>query len=207
MIADINRNQDEEQLLILLKAGDARAQTKWVKTHHSRLRAIAASIIGDAQAEEVVQEAWISAFRALVQFEARSSLGTWLTRIVINAAKQRLIKQKRLPTCSLDDDSQLPLAERFSDDGKWEEPLQQWSVDNPEAMLDREQLAKCLQIYLGDLPNAQQSALLLRDQNDLSFQDIADILATTQGNVRVLIHRARLHLLSVIDRFEKEGVC
>lgn len=199
----------EAELLALLIARDKTACTAWVREHHGRLVVVARSIVGEAQAEEVVQEAWIAAFRALPQFEGRASLKTWLTRIVINAARGRLRVQKRLPTVSLDGESEegLPLIERFDASGHWAPPLADWSADSPEEMLSREQLADCLQHYLGALPPAQQSALLLRDQSGLEFAEIAEALATTEANVRVLLHRARLKLLAVINRYEEEGEC
>lgn len=203
------RFMTESELILRLRARDQGACASWVREHHGRLVAVARAIVGDAQAEEVVQEAWMAAFRALGQFEGRSSLGTWLTRIVINAARGRLRQQKRLPTVSLDaDDGEgLPLSERFDAHGHWEHPLSRWAADSPEEMLSREQLAECLQHYLGELPPAQQSALLLRDQAGLEFADIAEALATTEGNVRVLVHRARLRLLAVMNRFEEIGEC
>lgn len=199
----------EAELLALLIARDKTACTAWVREHHGRLVVVARSIVGEAQAEEVVQEAWIAAFRALPQFEGRASLKTWLTRIVINAARGRLRVQKRLPTVSLDTetDESLPLSERFDSSGHWAPALADWSADSPEEMLSREQLADCLQHYLGALPPAQQSALLLRDQSGLEFAEIAEALATTEANVRVLLHRARLRLLAVINRYEEEGEC
>jgi RNA polymerase sigma-70 factor (ECF subfamily) len=199
----------EAELLALLIARDKTACTAWVREHHGRLVVVARSIVGEAQAEEVVQEAWIAAFRALPQFEGRASLKTWLTRIVINAARGRLRVQKRLPTVSLDaeTDENLPLSERFDSSGHWAPALADWSADSPEEMLSREQLADCLQHYLGALPPAQQSALLLRDQSGLEFAEIAEALATTEANVRVLLHRARLRLLAVINRYEEEGEC
>lgn len=199
----------ESELIEQLRRRDAVACAAWVRQHHGRLVAVARAIIGEAQAEEVVQEAWIAAFRALGQFEARSTLSTWLTRIVINAARGRLRQQKRLPTISLDEDDghALPLSERFDARGHWEHPLARWTAESPEEMLSREQLAECLRFYLGELPPAQQSALLLRDQSGLEFAEIADALGTTEGNVRVLVHRARLRLLAVMNRFEEDGEC
>ena len=199
----------ETELIERLQARDRRACATWVREHHGRLVAVARAIVGDAQAEEVVQEAWIAAFRALTQFEGRSTLSTWLTRIVINAARGRLRVQKRLPTISLDEDdgSNLPLAERFDGRGHWDHPLATWTADSPEEMLSREQLADCLKYYLGELPPAQQSALLLRDQTGLEFAEIGEALGTTEGNVRVLVHRARLKLLAVMNRYEEEGEC
>lgn len=203
------RAMTESELIDCLRRRDAAACASWVREHHGRLVAVARAIVGEAQAEEVVQEAWISAFRALGQFEGRSALSTWLTRIVINAARGRLRVQKRLPMVSLDEDdgSALPLSERFDARGHWEHPLARWTAESPEEMLSREQLAECLKFYLGELPPAQQSALLLRDQSGLEFAEIADALGTTEGNVRVLVHRARLRLLAVMNRFEEDGEC
>lgn len=199
----------EAELIARLCAREPRACADWVRAHHGRLVVVARAIVGEAQAEEVVQEAWIAAFRALPQFEGRSLLSTWLTRIVINGARGRLRIQKRLPTVSLEAETEdnLPLSERFDARGHWEHPLASWTADSPEEMLSREQLAECLKYYLGELPPAQQSALLLRDQSGLEFAEIAEALGTTEGNVRVLVHRARLRLLVVMNRFEEEGEC
>lgn len=199
----------EEDLIARLLRREPAACATWVREHHGRLVVVARAIVGDAQAEEVVQEAWIAAFRALPGFEGRATLKTWLTRIVINAARGRLRVQKRLPTISLDDDTgdNLPLSERFDASGHWAPALAGWEADAPDDILARQQLAECLQHYLGELPPAQQSALLLRDQSGLGFAEIAASLATSEANVRVLLHRARLRLLAVINRFEEEGEC
>jgi RNA polymerase sigma-70 factor (ECF subfamily) len=199
----------ERDLMERLLRREPAACAAWVREHHGRLVVVARGIVGEAQAEEVVQEAWIAAFRALVNFEGRSTLKTWLTRIVINAARGRLRVQKRLPTVSLDEggDDTLPLSERFDGSGHWAPALADWSAESPEDVLSREQLADCLQHYLGELPPAQQSALLLRDQSGLEFSEIAEALATTEANARVLLHRARLKLLAVINRYEEEGEC
>jgi RNA polymerase sigma-70 factor (ECF subfamily) len=199
----------ETELIAQLLRREPVACTAWVREHHGRLTAIARRIVGDAQAEEVVQEAWIAAFQALPSFEGRAALKTWLTRIVINAARGRLRIQKRLPTVSMDDDGgeNLPLSERFDGSGHWSPALANWVADSLEEMLAREQLADCLKYYLGELPPAQQSALLLRDQSGFEFVEIAEALATTEANVRVLLHRARLKLLAVINRYEEEGEC
>lgn len=199
----------ETELIGRLLRGEPAACAAWVREHHGRLVVVARCIVGEAQAEEVVQEAWMAAFRALPQFEGRSALKTWLTRIVINAARGCLRVQKRLPMLSLEADSgeNLPLSERFDGSGHWAPALADWVADSPEEMLSREQLADCLRYYLGELPPAQQSALLLRDQSGLKFADIAEALATTEANVRVLLHRARLKLLAVINRYEEEGEC
>lgn len=148
---------NETELIARLLRREPAACAAWVREHHGRLLVVARGVVGEAQAEEVVQEAWIAAFRALPQFEGRAALRTWLTRIVINAARGRLRQQKRLPTVSLDDDGALPLEERFDASGHWAPALADWSADSPEEVLSRQQLADCLQHYLGELPPAQQN--------------------------------------------------
>jgi RNA polymerase sigma-70 factor (ECF subfamily) len=200
---------DETELIERVLRQDRAACALLVRAHHARLAALARALVGDGKAEDVVQEAWIAAFAALPKFERRSSLKTWLTRIVLNGARQQLRKDKRMPTVDWDEfsDENLPLAERFDASGHWEKPLVPWTGDTPEDLLDRAELAGCLDSHLQLLPRMQRLALVLRDQDSLSFAEIAESLETSEANVRVLLHRARLKLLGVIDRFEEVGEC
>ena len=200
---------DEKDLIERLLRQDRVACAQLVRLHHGRLAAIARALVGDSKAEDIVQEAWIAAFKALPKFERRSSLKTWLTRIVLNGARQQLRKDKRMPTVDWDElaDENLPLAERFDASGHWDKPLVPWSGDTPEELLDRAELAGCLDGHLQQLPRMQRLALMLRDQDGLAFSDIAECLETSEANVRVLLHRARHKLLGVIDRFEEVGEC
>lgn len=179
-----------------------------VKMHHARLVAVARALVGQS-AEDVVQEAWLLAFRALPKFEGRSALKTWLTRIVINAAYGHKRCDKARLHVSLDAalDEDMPLLERLDSWGHWHEPLARWQSDTPEDILGRQQLAMALQKHLQALPEAQRLALLLRDQSGLEFAEIAETLATSEANVRVLLHRGRLKLLAVINAFEEGRPC
>lgn len=199
---------DEAGLLERVLRRDEAACRELVRMHHARLVAVARTLVGQA-AEDVVQEAWLSAFRALPRFEGRASLSTWLTRIVINAAYgHRRYDRSRL-TLSLETamGEDMPLLERFDGWGHWNEPLANWQADTPEEILARAQLADALQRHLHALPEAQRLAILLRDQSGLEFAEIADALGTTEGNVRVLLHRGRLKLLAVINAFEEGKPC
>lgn len=200
---------DETELIERLLRQERAACAELVRLHHGRLAALARTLVGDARAEDVVQESWIAAFAALPKFERRASLKTWLTRIVLNAAKGQLRKDKRMPTVAWDDygDDTLPLAERFDATGHWEKPLVPWTADTPEDLLDRAELAGCLDTHLQALPRMQRLALMLRDHDGLGFAEIAEALETSEANVRVLLHRARLKLLGVIDHFEEVGEC
>lgn len=200
--------QEDEAFVRRVIAREPTACRHLVKTHHARLVAIARSLVG-AAAEDVVQEAWLQAFRALPRFEGRSSLGTWLTRIVLNAGYSHHRFDRASLRVSLDAalEEGMPLAERFDFRGHWNDPLAAWADDSPEDILGREQLALRLQQRLQQLPEAQRLAWMLRDQSGLEFAEIAETLGTTQANVRVLLHRARLRLMEVINLFEEGASC
>lgn len=179
-----------------------------IQEHHGRLVSIARTIVGEA-AEDVVQEAWLQAFKALSSFEGRSTLKTWLTRITINAAYGRCRYEKSRVALSLDEvlAENTPLLERFDDSGHWQNPLAEWQADTPEELLARQQLAQILHKTISQLPEAQRLVWLLRDQSNLEFKEIAESLQLTEANVRVLLHRARLKLLAVINQFEEGLPC
>lgn len=200
--------QDEQAFVAKLVARDPQACHQLVREHHSRLVSVARAIVGEA-AEDTVQEAWLQAFRALPGFERRSSLKTWLTRIVINAAYSRHRYDKTRLTVSLDQvmAEGMPLADRFDARGHWHDPLAHWQADTPEELLARAELAQILQKATEGLPEAQRLVWLLRDQSGLEFREIAETLATSEANVRVMLHRARLKLLAVINHYEEGLSC
>lgn len=199
---------DEQALIAKLLSRDPLACRQWVQNHHGRLMSVARAIVGDA-AEDIVQEAWLLAFKALPNFEGRSSLKTWLTRIVINAAYGRHRYNKTRLTVSLDEvmAEGVPLAERFDDSGHWHDPLAHWQAETPEEILGRQELAIILQKATETLPEAQRLVWLLRDQSGLEFKEIAESLQLSEVNVRVLLHRARLKLLAVINHYEEGLPC
>lgn len=199
---------DEQALIAKLLCRDPLACRQLVQNHHGRLMSVARAIVGDA-AEDIVQEAWLLAFKALPNFEGRSSLKTWLTRIVINAAYGRHRYNKTRLTVSLDEvmAEAVPLAERFDDSGHWHDPLAHWQAETPEEILGRQELAIILQKATETLPEAQRLVWLLRDQSGLEFKEIAESLQLSEVNVRVLLHRARLKLLAVINHYEEGLPC
>ena len=208
MAADIPEDTDQEQIRLLL-ARDARACEITIRRYQPMMMSVARGIVRDTQiAEEVVQEAWISAFRALPGFEHRSSFKTWLLRIVSNEAKDRLRSKPR--EASLDDMMQGPAnlgQERFDSTGHWREPPALWEQDTPEALLSEEHLRDCLQKHMDLLPSAQRAVMTMREMEDLDFEEIAVTLAITEQNVRVMLHRARLRIYGMIERYQESGEC
>lgn len=200
--------RSDDALLGRLKAGETQAFTELVKLYHTPMLRLATAIIGHAQAEEVVQEAWLSAMRSLNRFEGRSSLKTWLFSIAGNEAKSRLRKGRReVAMESATAGEPLFASDRFDDTGHWAQPPGHWHDDSPEALLSHEDFRRCLEKTLGNLPEQQRTVLLLRDQEEMALEEICNILAVTASNVRVLIHRARVRLHAMIEHFEETGTC
>ena len=200
------KRQNDAALLERLRAGDKQAFVELVRLYHTPMKYFAAAIVGDGQAEETVQEAWLAVMRNLDRFEGRSSLKTWLFAIVGNEAKGRLRKGKREVSLEAVSGGEV-LPDRFAADGHWAQPPSAWHEDSPEALLSREDFERCLEKVLAALPAAQRSALLLRDQDGLDLDEICNLLEVSASNVRVLVHRARVRVYGMVEHFEETGTC
>ncbi len=190
-----------------LRAGDGATFRELVRDHHRALMAVAVNIVGQSDAEEVVQIGWIKAHQNIERFEGRSSIRTWLTRIIINESKMWLRKYKRERTLHTDIDEPLPLADRFREDGHWHKPPSAWHSDSPYDLLTASELADCLDQLLADMPGQQRSLLEMRDAGGLPFDEICNELTITASNARVLLHRARTQLFKLVDHYQETGEC
>jgi RNA polymerase sigma-70 factor (ECF subfamily) len=205
---DTRLSRTDAALLARLLAGEKPAFEELVRTHHGPMKRAAAAIVGEAQAEDVVQEAWIAAIKNLPKFEGRSSLKTWLFSIVINGAKGRLRKHKREVLMGDLSTADGPFAHnRFLNDGHWSGAPSQWHVDSAEALLSHEDFRHCLEKTLAGLPEIQRSVLTLRDYQGLELADICNILEISASNIRVLLHRARAKVYLMAEHFEETGKC
>lgn len=208
MPADSHEHDDREQIRQLL-ARDAKACEITIRRYHPVMMSVARGIVRDTQiAEEVVQEAWISAFRALPAFEFRASFKTWLLRIVANEAKDRLRGKPR--EISLEEMAQGPANlgnDRFDARGHWNEAPALWDQTTPESLLSEEHLRDCLQKHMHLLPAAQHAVITMRELEGLDFSEIASNLAITEQNVRVMLHRARLRIYGMIEHYQESGEC
>lgn len=160
------------EIVSRLKAQDHGAFNQLVKHFHYPLTSHAAGIAGQALAEEIVQEAWISIYRALPGFEERASLKTWLYTIVRNECFNRLRKENRKPeqTHAVDAE-QDPLdawfSSSFAEDGHWNAALPEWGISTPEELLQEEQLQQCIQHTLTFLKPDQKAVFELRDRKSV----------------------------------------
>ena len=173
------------------------------------LISVAIPLVGGSEAEEVVQNAWLKAYKSWEKFRGAASPRTWLARIVINEAKMQLRSRKREQLFSdlPEADSGGVLDGRFAADGHWSQPPGDWTVDNPADLLASETLQGCLDRQLAAMPDRQRSVYQMRELSGLTFEDIAELLRLSAGNARVLLHRARLQLFNLVDRYQETGEC
>lgn len=188
--------EDDRALVEAIAAGDARAFERLVRTHVDPLRAVALRLLqNQADADEVVQEAFLSAFRNLPSWRGDARLGTWLHRIVVNAALQRLRRRKRLGTASESVEELLP---RFLDNGHPEHFHRPW-VQTAEELATRAETREQVRRVIDKLPENYRTVLILRDIEELDTAEVADLLELSPGAVKVRLHRARQALRNLLE--------
>jgi len=186
---------DEAALLARLRAGDEQAFEVMVHAFGGRLLAVARRFVRDeADAQDVLQSAYLSAFRALAQFEGSSQLSTWLHRIVVNAGLMRLRSRRRRREEPIDG-----LLPRFDEEGRWAEPVSRWDVSS-DALFEREETRAIVRQAIERLPLSYRSVLLLRDIEELDTDEAASLLGVTPNAVKTRLHRARQALRTLLQR-------
>lgn len=177
-----------------LQAGDDSAFEMLVRTYGGRMLTVARRLLGnDEDAQEAVQDAFLSAFKALPAFDGRSKLSTWLHRIVVNAALMKLRTRKRRPEQSIDD-----LLPTFKPDGHQAVPATDWQSS---VVTDAERSETQLRIRqeIEKLPETYRTVLLLRDIEELDTETVAQLLDVSVAAVKVRLHRARQALRTLLD--------
>ncbi len=174
---------DDRQLVARVQKGDKRAFDLLVLKYQSRILALVVRFVQDShEAQDVTQEAFIKAYRALGNFRGDSAFYTWLYRIAINTAKNYLVSRNRRPPASGIDAQD---AEFFEGDHALK------NIDSPERLLLRDEIDKTVQDSIGKLPEDLRVALTLREYEGLSYEDIAAVMQCPVGTVRSRIFRAR----------------
>ena len=202
---------DERDLVRSLRKGDEAAFESLVNAYHSSLVAVALPYVRDlAAAEEVAQETWLGVVHGIHRFEGRSSLKTWIFRILVNSAKTYAKRQGRL----------IPMAElqrpgpgepavegrRFLGEdhpqwpGHWSSPPAGWDEAPEGRLLSRETLS-VVREAIDQLPPAQRLVIWMRDVEGLSAEEVCEVLPTSRGNQRVLLHRARSKVRSALESY------
>lgn len=195
---------EELQTLARLRAGDESAFAELVERYQASMLRVALSFVSSrAVAEEVVQEAWLGVLRGLERFEGRSSLRTWIFRILTNTAKTRGQRESRsVPFSSLAtaDDEGAVDADRFLPPGHdfWASPPARWDELPEGALLGRE-TGRVVAGAIELLPASQQAVITLRDLHGWSSEEVCNALELAETNQRVLLHRARSKVRAALE--------
>ena len=197
---------DESELVDRLRRGDSTAFRDVVTAYQPALLRLAGTFVpSNAVAEEVVQETWIAVIRGIDRFEQRSSLKTWVTRILVNIARTKGVKERRtVPMGSLLSDAADNAAvspDRFvgpPGKGAWAQPPARWSELPEEVVLSSATISLVIDT-VRLLPEQQKWVVMLRDVEDWSSGDVCAALGLTEGNQRVLLHRGRSALRAMLE--------
>jgi len=195
---------DESALVERLRAGDRAAFANLIDRHGGALLRLARSFLkNDAVAEEVVQDTWLAALDGLDDFEARSSLRTWLFTILANKARNRAVREGRsVPWSALGGDGEESPAvdpDSFHADGHWKEAPGRWTEDDPERLALGAETRAAIEAAIASLPQLQRSVITLRDIEGFDAEEICRLLTVTLTNQRVLLHRARTRVRQALE--------
>jgi RNA polymerase sigma-70 factor, ECF subfamily len=198
-------------LVTALRRGDEGAFAELVARYHGPLIRLAMVYVRNRSvAEEVVQDTWLAVLGGLERFEGRSLLRTWIFRILVNRAKTRAVREARTTPFSplgSDDDEDFAAvsAERFLDSahpvwpGHWASPPSSWDGVPERRLLDAETL-DVVRDAIAELPPAQARVITLRDVEGWNSDEVCELLGVSEGNQRVLLHRARSKVRGALEQ-------
>ncbi len=205
----------DDELVARLKAGDELAFRALVDQYGAPLRRVARSYVAtDSAADEVVQDTWLGVLKGIDRFEQRSSLKTWIYRILLNIARTRGVRDKRsIPFASLgsdDEDGPTFSPERFQTEsgpypGHWAAFPTRWH-DQPEVRAIGHETLAVVRDALDRLPPNQREVVRLRDLEGWTSFEVCNALQLTETNQRVLLHRGRAKLRAALEMYFDESM-
>ena len=185
---------NEQQVLDGMRRGDDDAYEQVFRRYGGRMLATARRLLGnDEDARDAVQEAMLSAFRAVGRFEGGAQIGTWLHRIVVNAALMRMRSKRRKPEASIED-----LLPDYQGDGH--RLLKAEGDPYPDQLVERDQLLALLRSCVPELPDGYRQVYLLRDVEEMSNEEVALAMGLTPNAVKIRLHRARQALMTLVQQ-------
>jgi RNA polymerase sigma-70 factor (ECF subfamily) len=184
---------EETSLVAALKRGDEWAFETVIRLYGGRLLAVARRYVrNDDDAHDVLQAAYLSAFKAIAQFEGSAQLCTWLHRIVVNTALMKLRSRRRRPEESIED-----LLPSFLEDGHHVEQFAAWTTP-ADVLMEQQQTRATVRQCIDGLPESHRTVLMLRDIDERSTDEVAELLMISPGAVKVRLHRARQALSTLL---------
>jgi RNA polymerase sigma-70 factor, ECF subfamily len=196
----------DAEIVAALKRGEEPVFAELVDAYSPALLRMAQFFVRDrAVAEEVVQETWLGVLHGIDRFEGRASLKTWIFGILVNTAKTRGVRESRsIPfsaavrrsEASVDPDRFLPADHRYP--GGWMMGPSEWRT--PEAKLIEGEMRTAILKAINRLPDAQRAVITMRDVAGLPADEVTEALGISDGNQRVLLHRARSKIRGAIEQ-------
>src|SRR5262245_62016440 len=187
--------EEDERLLRGLQAGEDEAFEALVRIYGGRMLAVARRFVrNDDDARDIVQSAYLDAFRSVGQCQGQCLIGTWLHRIVVNTALMKLRTRRRKPEASIDE-----LLPAFQEDGHHVEQFTDWCAPADE-LIERAETRAMVRACIDRLPENYREVLLLRDIEEFSTEESARMLSLTTTAVKVRLHRARQALSTLLRK-------
>jgi RNA polymerase sigma-70 factor (ECF subfamily) len=197
------QDPNEASLLAGLRAGDQAAYEQLVRTYSGRLLAVTRRFLrSEEDAKDALQDAFLSAFRALHTFAEGSLLSTWLHRIAVNAALMKLRTRRRKPEDSIEDFLPRYREDGHREDGHIDSPTKPWK--EPDTLLERQETRTLVRECIDRLPESYRTVLLLRDIEELDTEEAAQVLGISPNAVKIRLHRARQALRTLLDPYFRE---
>jgi len=185
-------------LVAALKRKEPTAFEQLIAQHGAMLYRVALRLMGQQEeAEEVLQQTLLTVYEKIHTFDERSTLTTWLYRIVVNTALMRLREKARRP------EELEPLSAHFTEEGQHVREVAEWALDAEDALLRQEALT-VLQQAIADLPELYRAVYVLAEIESLPYQEIGTILEVNVGTVKTRLHRARLFLRQALANYFAE---
>lgn len=205
----VGATTDDQRIIAGLRAGNEAVFIELVDRFNGSLVRVAMRYVPSrAVAEEVVQDTWIGVIEGIDRFEGRSTVKTWLYKILIYRARARGERERRtMPFSSLAADESAPSVptERFRGSdalwaGHWATPPRRWDGDAEDRLLAGE-ARDVIEAVIAELPETQRDVIVMRDMSQLSSAEVCDVLGVTEANQRVLLHRARSRVRAALETY------
>jgi RNA polymerase sigma-70 factor (ECF subfamily) len=191
----------DEALVDRARGKDEAAFEALVGRYEDKLYRLAMRFVrNETDAQEILQDAFLSAWRNLPTFEGRAQFGSWMYRVTVNAALMLLRSRNRHPEVAVDDVEPTTLNQAAVESGQMMRSTADWS-QRPDEQLQSDELRKHIQSSVDALPEGLRAVFLLRDVEELSTEDTADLLGLSVPAVKTRLHRARLALREAIGRY------
>jgi len=188
----------DDDLVRRLRSGDESAFAELIDAYHSSMVRFARTFVSStAVAEEVAQDTWLAVLRGIDRFQGRSSLKTWIFRILANRARSTGAREQRTVPVDIQDTAAVE-SRRFDAAGVWTVPPARWS-DEVDERISAEAFVAEARRAIARLPESQRAVVTLRDLEGLSSKEVCDVLGISEANQRVLLHRGRSRMRAAFE--------